>query len=89
MDTATCPGWSTVQPLPLPPPKPRPLLELRPRFESDLGDTVAIGFDDAMQQARQRATERGHRQVVTRCYDAATRIAHPPLARFWCVQDWR
>lgn len=67
----------------------RPLVELRPGFSTALGDTVAIGFDDAMRHARERATERGHRQVVTRCYDDATRIAHPPLARFWRIQDWR
>lgn len=70
-------------------PRPRPLVEQRPRFETIHGDDVAFGFDNALREAHRRATERGRRQVVTRCYDDATRIAHPPLARAWCIQDWR
>lgn len=72
----------------LPEPKP-PLVELRPPFLRRHGDTVVIGFDDAMRLAAERAAERGHRQVVTRCYSDETRIATPLLARFWCIQDWR
>lgn len=73
----------------LPEPQPKPLLELRPRFSTELGDEVGIGFEETMQLARDRAIARGHRQVVTRCYGDDTRIAMPSLARFWCIQDWR
>ena len=76
----------------LPEPQPKTLLELRPRFTPELGDIVSIaigGFGEVMRVARERAVERGHRQVVTRCYDDATRMGWPSLRRFWCIQDWR
>lgn len=73
----------------LPEPEPKTLVELRPAFTTEHGDTVAIGFEVAMQTARDRAIDRGHRQVVTRCYGDATRAAWPSLRRFWCIQDWR
>lgn len=73
----------------LPEPQPRTLLELRPLFSPTHGDDVAIGFDSAMELARQRAGVRGHRQVVTRCYSDEQLETWPSLRDVWMLQDWR